>query len=371
MKNKYMRKTDLVLILMISAMACRKPYNPPAITGNGSYLVVEGIINSGTDSTIIKLSRTVTVSSKVTANPELNAILTIESNQNSSYPLTETTNGNYVSAGLNLDTSGKYRLRIKTADNQEYLSDFVPVKVTPPIDSIGFNITSAPDTGVQIYANAHDPTNNTRYYRWDYDENWEFHAKYFSGYIFSGLTIVPRSVAQEIYFCYDSNVSSTIVLGSSAKLAKDMIYQSPIVFIAANSEKIELKYSILVRQYALTSDAYIFWQNLKKNTEQLGSIFDAQPSQNNGNIHNISNPGRPAIGYVSACTVQLKRVYILNAQLPYHTPDYPYVCGIDTAPGPVPVTNLGTLANPKYNFTSTECADCTIRGSINPPSFWR
>ena len=167
-------------------MGCKKPYNPPALKGNGGYLVVEGVVNAGPDSTTIKLSRTVNVSSAVTANPVSQAVVAVESDQNISYPLTETTGGNYVSPGLNLNVSRTYRLTIKTSNNEQYASDLEPVSVMPPIDSVGFNIVTVPDTGIQIYANTHDPANKVQYYRWDYIENWEFSSKYVSNYISNG-----------------------------------------------------------------------------------------------------------------------------------------------------------------------------------------
>jgi hypothetical protein len=120
-------------------ISCRKPYNPPAIASPNSYLVVEGIINIGTDSTIIKLSKTLKLSSGTTTNPVLQAMVYVQSDQNVIFPLTETTNGNYVSAGLNLDNTHKYRLSIKTADNLQYLSDYVTVLNSPPIDSISYD----------------------------------------------------------------------------------------------------------------------------------------------------------------------------------------------------------------------------------------
>src|SRR5258708_1654300 len=267
-------------IMSISAMtmsACVKPYTPPTISSDKNYLVVEGVIDPGSDSTIIKLSRTGQLSEKVTVNPELGAVLTVESDQGVIYPLSEAANGMYLSSGLNLGVNRKYRLRIKTGDNQQYLSDFVPVKITPPIDSVGFNIAGNGSTGIQIYANTHDANNSTRYYRWDYDETWQFHAKYISYYMSNGSSIVRRPFDKLIFYCFANDASSNIVLGSSAKLKQDVIYQSHIIFIPSTSEKIEMKYSILLREYALTSDAFVFWENLKKNTEQLGSIFDAQP----------------------------------------------------------------------------------------------
>jgi hypothetical protein len=381
-----MKKTFRLFILGLMLAGCKKPYSPPPISTPAGYLVVEGIINPGTDSTIIKLSRTVNVSSQTTAKTVTGAVLTVESDQNGSYPLTDQGNGYYISTGLNLNTANKYRLRIKTNDGKVYISDFETVLITPPIDSVGFNITTAPETGIQVYANAHDATNQIRYFRWDYDEAWQFYSKYISNFISNGVTLVDRTAAQEVSFCYANDVSDNLVLGSTAKLTQDIIYQDPIVFIPSTSEKIESRYSILLRQYALTADAYTFYTNLKKNTEQLGSIFDAEPSEVPGNIHCITNPSEPVIGYLGVSTVSSKRIYISNTQLPQWVPDYPYGCSLDTAklnrpeyPALIlyPDIYLATdvigprLSPSAYLFTTRVCADCTIRGSKTPPPFWK
>jgi len=373
-----MKKILLIFISIASIAGCKKPYNPPVVANNGSYLVVEGVINSGPDSTKILLSRTVNISNTVTANPVTGATLTVESDQNAVYPLTELGNGSYASPGLNLDNTHQYRLRIKTA-NQQYLSDFVPVNVTPPIDSIGYSVVSIPDTGIQVYVNSHNSNTNSRYYRWDYSETWRFHAKFFCLYISNGSNaIIPRQPSQWRFYCFHSDSSSNIVLGSSAKLQNNVIYQNPVTFIPDTSEKIELEYSILLRQYSLTPDAYSFWTSLKKNTEELGSIFDAEPSLIAGNIHNTTNAAEPVIGYVSVCTVQSKRIFIHRNDLPDPwTPAYPYSCVVDGVgkQGPaflyplpndfVPMDGAGST------YTSTVCADCTLRGTQTVPPFWK
>jgi hypothetical protein len=382
-----MKRGKYLLVLVISAMGCKKPYNPPAITASANYLVVEGVINPGSDSTIIKLSRTVKLLSKPTTNPVPGALLTVESDQNMVYSLTEMGNGNYASPGLNLDENRNYRLRIKTNDHQQYLSDFVPVKITPSIDSVGFNVNTV-NNSVQIYANAHDATNNTRYYRWDYDETWKFQAKYISYFVLDGSTFVQRQPNQNITLCFTGDVSNDIVLGTSAKLQQDKIHQSPIVQIPSTSEKIELTYSILLRQYALTSDAYNFWEKLRKNTEKLGSIFDAQPSAIEGNIHCISNSSQPVIGYISVSTIPSKRVFINKNQLPDSwLATYPYTCPLDSVNIGSPLYYLTIYSNPDeylptspigpnflpvgFYYTSRECADCTIRGTTKQPLFWK
>jgi len=388
----------LVLAIMIIGAGCKKPYDPPAIASSGSYLVVEGAINAGADSTIITLSRTVNLSSAVTANPVLNAVVSVQSDQNAVYPLTETTNGNYVAAGLNLDNARTYRLSIKT-NNEQYYSDYVPVLNAPPIDSLYYGITN---TGLNIYSSAHDPSNAVKYYRWDFQETWIIHSNFDSGVISNGDTVLARTADQQIYTCWSSDVSSNIILGSSAKLARDVIDNNLVTSIASSSEKIGSEYSILVRQYALTADAYTFWTNLKKNTEQLGSIFDAQPSEINGNMHSVTNPLEPVIGYISVGGTASKRIFIASQQLPNWLPTNPYPnCKLDTAlyvyypagskvsynqvdelinynkgasVNPlIPVAPIGRPGSPPIGYSASDrvCVDCTLRGTKQEPSFWK
>jgi hypothetical protein len=353
--------------------------------------VVEGVINSGTDSTIISLSKTVKLSENVNTQLISNYTVVVESDQGSNFTLQSEGNGKYAIGPLNLDISKKYRLHITTPEGKEYASDYVEVKQTQPIDSIGF---APANNNLQIYVNTHDATNNTRYYRWDYAETWRFHSKFQSSSIVDPITktIRGRGANENIYYCFANDNSSNIVLGSSAKLAQDVIFQGPITTIASNSEKLEIRYSILLKQYALTKDGYQFWENLKKNTEQLGSIFDAQPSQLTGNIHCITNPAEPVIGYVSVTNTQSKRIFIDNSQLPQTWVEkYPYDCiAPDSAlyfnprtsqndvlayiinGNGIPITviaPMGTILG--YTYSSAACTDCTIRGKVQQPAFWK
>jgi len=233
MKSRYLVLAGIIILLIAN---CTKPYTPAAITKAPNYLVVEGVINTGSnDSTLIKLSRTVPLSAGVGTAPEINAAITIQSDNNQSYNLHELGNGMYVSDNLTLDNTHKYRLSINTTDGKNYVSDYIAPVSTPPIDSIGFTIKS---NGLQIYANTHDPKNSTHYYRWDYTETWQFHSKYFSYYISNGVSdMIPRTPSQYIYQCWGNSISNDIVLGSSAKLTQDIIYQNPINFIESTSEK--------------------------------------------------------------------------------------------------------------------------------------
>ena len=84
-----MKMKDKILWGIIAGLTlgCVKPYNPAIVAGNNNYLVVEGNINTGTDSTTIVLSRTTNIASGITLKPELNAKIIIQDNQNQSYAL--------------------------------------------------------------------------------------------------------------------------------------------------------------------------------------------------------------------------------------------------------------------------------------------
>jgi len=378
---------------------CTKPYTPAAITNTPNYLVVEGVINTGAnDSTVIKLSRTVPLSAGVGTAPELGATVTIQSDNSQLYNLHALGNGMYVSDDLTLDNSHKYRLSINTSDGKNYVSDYIAPIPTPPVDSVGFTIKS---NGLQVYANTHDPNNSTHYYRWDYIETWAFTSQYFSTFISNGVNdMVQRTPAQYVYQCWGNNISNGILLGTSVRLSQDVIFQEPIAFVESASEKLESKYSILVTQYALNKDGYNYFDELRKNTEELGGIFDPQPTQLTGNVHCTTNPAIPAIGYVTAGTIQQKRIFINNSQVPgTWVTKYPYECKIDTAyyvnpktgfddvlillvpPGsssdatipifPPPPPPQGPIKPIAYLYSSIGCVDCSIRGTTVEPSFWK
>ncbi|HWD89302.1 MAG TPA: DUF4249 domain-containing protein [Mucilaginibacter sp.] len=388
-----MKKLTTIIYIALLALACKKPFAPVLNKSATGYLVIEGII-SVNDSTIIKLSRSKKVDTSRTIITESNAQVAIENDANGSFPLIETTAGTYATGSLNLDASHQYRLRIKTSDGKEYLSDFVPVKNAPPIDSVGY---TARGSGVQIFVNAHDDANATRYYRWDFTETWQFHTMYNSTYYSNGVdSIKARPVDQQVYNCFGSQNSTSVLVASTTKLTKDIVSQAPLTLVPASSEKLETKYSILVKQYALTSEAYEFWETLQKNTESLGSIFDVQPSELQSNFHCTSDPGELVIGYLSAGNVSEKRIFISAAQLPHYVTQYPYECQLDTAwvnpprsgaylvdiliPPSSPYSVVDALYLPPlspfgiptaYNFSTRPCVDCTLRGQTARPPFWQ
>jgi len=362
----------LFTICLIIVFACKDPYEPPATTQNVNLLVVEGTINP--DSTTILLSRTRTLQDTTRIFPEPNAVVFIEGQSGVSYPLRSQQNGFYTIGSLPLSLTEKYKLKI-TVSSKQYESDFVSLQRTPAIDSVSWTR----DSSVSITVNTHDPSNNTRYYRWEYVETWEFHSYYQSLLGYKNGQVYYRDSSDLLGVCYNTDASSQIILGTSAQLSSDKIENAPITTIPDGSEKLGVLYSILVKQYALNKDAYNFWQLLRRNTSEVGGLFDAQPSQLTGNLRCVSNPTEPVLGFVSASTVETKRIFIRREELPgWNSGNENFTCIpkiitdslqyylSDTAWAPAYFVSGGGLA-----IAKNVCVDCRRHGgSTTKPSFW-
>ena len=98
-----------------------------------------------------------------------------------------------------------------------------------------------------------------------------------------------QTINNSLFTCYNSRLSTTINLVSTESPGSNVIL-APLRFIQTGSIELSYLYSILVRQYALSKEGYEFFTRMKKNTEQLGSIFNAQPSEISDNVWKPSLP---------------------------------------------------------------------------------
>jgi hypothetical protein len=358
---------------------CVQKYVSPYKSPPTGYLVVDGFI-SGNGTTKYSVTRTMPLPGDSTVPVVTGALLQVEGSDGSIYPLSELGNGQYGIDSLSLSTADQYRLRLMIPGGETYLSEYVPYKPTPPIDSVNWVQNGA---GVTIYVNTHNSTDSTGYYQWAFDQTYEYISAEYSGYYYDAArdSVIQRTPAQQVYYCWTDIPPTSIALGTSARLARDVIYEYPLVNIPSNSQELSVEYSILVTQYALSDSAFQFLSMMAQNTQDLGSIFDALPTELTGNIHSLSNPGETVIGYISAGTVQQQRIFIKNQQLqnwfyyvPCPVPDHDvpldsvfYYFG---EAGYLPLYfTYGPIAG--WVSNSAGCLDCRLQGGSNQkPAFW-
>ena len=357
---------------------CVDKYTPDVISAPQSYLVVDGFINLN-GVTTVRLTRTRNLSTGTASPAEAQASVVILDETGARYPLTEQAAGTYTSGSLVLPASHQYQLRLRTAAGREYASDLVAARLTPAIDKVSWAATA---DGIQLYLDAHDDANATRYYRWGYQETWEFQPPYISAIEYIGNQQV-QTRKENIFLCWRAESSTSIVLSSTSNLSRDAVAKFPLLVLPANSLKLRLKYSILVQQYGLTADEFAYWEKLRKNTETLGTLFDPLPSQLAGNVHGLTDASELVLGYVGASSVTEKRLFIDNAELPRirYLTGYEGRCELQTvkledmeqrfgAGGLLPIEALGVGRITGYSAATPECADCRLHGTNVKPSFW-
>ncbi len=378
------KSISVVFVVVLIAFSCRERYFPDLEGKPSSYLVVEGVLNVN-GPTFIRLSRTTQLDTAF-LRPETGAQLIVEGKDNSTRTLIHQGEGTYYSLNLNLAFNQEYRLRIHTSSGSEYLSEYVMAMNTPEIDSITWQLRN---DGLQWYAHTQDASNNSRYYRWEFDETWEIESYFPPLYIYDpAITNVRQRMFPEenVQVGWKFANSTSIIIGSSANLSNDVMSYAPLTLIPYGSEKPAVRYSMLLRQYTIDKKGYEFYQLMKKNTESLGTIFDAQPTEITGNIINVNSPLELVIGYINVSSVKQRRAFVTARELGHW--NFPQGCisfDVKNDPDsieyyfalngyqPIVANTIGLGGNTITSYTAAIgiCVDVTKRGAtLIKPSYW-
>jgi hypothetical protein len=388
-----MRPIKSILIILFVCDGCLDPFAPPASTNTLNALVVDGYIDSGGFASVT-LSRTIPLDTDRDTPSERDATVTIESSKGQVFELEEGDSATYTASNLIVDLNSKYSLHIKTSGGDEYRSDEVTIEPTPPIDSIYFTISPAREN-IEINVDTHDnASTGTGYYLWDCIETYEYHAATFSGYKLINHEAVPRALDEQVSICWRTE-PTPIIIASTHQLSSDLVKSQHITLLPKQSQKIQYRYSILVRQRVISSEEYDYRSQVQKSTEVQGSLFATIPGSVVSNVHSINNADEYVLGYFRGQDVREQRFFMNAEELPDD-----FLGWADTGPceqdatcnieqpvvGPSNCLLLSSLGaetiitsavfdifhNPLFYFyTTADCGDCRSKGGVTTkPDFW-
>ncbi len=366
------------------------------VPSGSSLLVVRGMITDQPGPYQVRLSRSNNLN-----NPEFpmetGASVTIESQSGEIELLVEEAPGYYSTAenGIRGEIGEHYRLVIVTGDERQYQSDWKLLKASPEMDSVYFEYQEQETLdgllkGLQTFVDVDDPNNATTYYRYEWLETWEVRADLPAYFEYLGNDERVLIPANE--FCWNSEASSTISIASSAQNTTDIISRHPILFVTTGTSRLRWLYSLLVRQYALDQQEYLFWKSLQETAVEPGTLFDKQPQSVTGNLSSI-NSDEPVLGYFSASAVAEKRIFLSLGDLPEgsvidRTLTRQCFDGqVEVGKSPTSEAEIQELLDVGlvffdwivspgagivgYIFTQPICSDCTEQGGITEkPDYW-
>ena len=186
---------------------------------------------------------------------------------------------------------------------------------------------------------------------------------------------------EQVYRCWKYNNSSNILVSSSKSLEKDLISAFPVQYVSGATDRLGVKYNILVKQYALNEESYNYWKDHEKINENLGTLYDPQPYVIKGNIYNPEDENEIVLGFFDASSVQGKRIFIKKGEYPFFNTLNNYAHCTDTIVGYGQIRSLlgegfmlvggfsGTTGT-RYLMSYESCVDCTLFGSNVEPDFW-
>ena len=384
--NTYGRKTFYAIIVLSILVSCKERYDPDIEFTDTGFLVTEGYINIGTNVvTSIVLSRTTPIDKSREKISETGASVSIENSLGESFQLHETESGTYISDSLTLPAQETYRIRILIGD-KTYFSEFVTPIITPEIDSVSWSVQ--PGGAVDIGVSTHDYTDKTKHYQWEFDEVWEIQSEGYSLYEYNQGDWILRTTdeIQNRHTCWSYLSMNGLNIFSTNRLTQSIVLNRLVKSIPFNDPRLDVRYSIRVKQHALSDKAYNYIQLMLSNSENLGTFYDPMPGELNGNIF-CTSTSETVVGVIEAYSTTHKRIFIHRDDVP----NWDYETGCQDTLVSLESPDLDRLMRTnllwKFHVTTPPgggigerdsvyimpgpCLDCRLRKGTNlKPPFW-
>lgn len=392
-----MSLNNFFLTLHFSAIitGCTEPY----ILETNTYeeaLIVQATLTNECKAQEITLTKSSQFEDKQT-EIESGAIVYIIDNIGNRYDFKENS-GKYISTiEFQIAPDREYRLNITTKDGRFFESTPEKLPAVNPIQEVTAKIGTdeAIGDGVAINVKSYDATNQSKYYRYEYEENykiitpkWSTQQAVVTYSSVTGenpeITLFPNSTDTKI--CYGQKKNTEIILVNTNEFKEDRI-DFPVHFISDLNYIISHRYSIEVKQYIESLGAFTFYKTLKKISGSGSILSPLQPGIINSNIK-AKDTDNKVIGYFDVASVSTKRIYFNYIDLypgkplpPYYTEcekqsflfcfEGEFCTGDDLAQN-LSSKNFTYYSNMgiAYTIYPAPCGDCTTFSSNIKPSFW-
>ena len=330
MKNKVNKPiTTIILSAIISFTNCVEEYKVPKDMTQAyeSKLVIQAQILSG-DKSIVYLNNTVPFGQVERPEPIFNADVTVigQNGYESAKAEFDIDNDRYVIPTHNLPDNTQYAIKV-VLDGETYQSEYQPLLSAKAIDDFRFQESA---DGISFYVSSHGEEEDTPYYMWTYEEDWEFHADIdmsapttliwsYREDLYPGIVL---GKSNPYYYCWKHNESSLIHIYDAGTLEQNVSKDYKLLDIKPDDIRISYIYSILLKQASLSKEAYEYFRLQKLYTEQSGGLFTPMPGQIISNMKCISNPSKKVYGYVVISNVITQRMFIYASDFTQFRPEY-------------------------------------------------
>lgn len=370
--------------LLLCMYSCIEPFHPE-IKESQDMLVISGSISDKPGWHFVEVSRS-SPFNEPGFIPEKGCVVRVEDEDGRGVTYSEFQPGIYR-ADLNetfLGVNNAYRLNVYTQDGMEYQSDYDSLLACPPIDSLYYEIelpvSDDPNItylgGVQFYVDVKGERGDSRNFLWKLEETYEYHSYYLIQYLWENDSVYEFDPATDsLNRCYTGGSISEIYTASSRYLVANELNKYPLNFVSAKFPQLRFEYGLLATQYSLSDEAFLYWEKIRTLTDEEGSLYEKQPANADGNIHNVNDPEEQILGFFYASQerekwIQLKRPFLMYIM---DTPCWLEFANLDELEsGSYMVSVDEDGMGPPYGTGDKDCFDCRLLGGIlEPPAYWQ
>jgi hypothetical protein len=378
------------LIVLAFLKGCVERYHPDDMYLKEGQLVISAHITDKPGTQVIEVSRSSNPEAP-TFNAETGCFVILFREDGEAREFVASEEPGYYTAELDssfLRTGMLFRVEVITQDDQEYHSDFDKIRPVPAIDSIYYKVEHMIFTGedesvpgIRFYINFTNDNEDYEYIRWELTETYEFHNPDMDAFYYPNRwRVYPLEGEDNPRTCYITRVVPTGHSISTSELNFGP-YSKAFDFVPDdwNEQKLSFKYSLLVKQYSLGPEGYLYWNELGGMRQGQGTLFDKQPALLQSNIRNIEDGEEKVLGFFTMSSVQEIRGFAENIPELEQTINPYYCLPVNSGPGSSsPTTFPAYFARATYNGETVyaqvnkHCVDCReYKGSsATKPDFW-
>ncbi|MCP4178358.1 MAG: DUF4249 domain-containing protein, partial [bacterium] len=327
---------------------------------------------------IVKLSSSTSVTNPEKTNIS-GAVITIFDNEGNSEILLENSPGEYKTAenGIQGIVGRSYKVRIEMLEGITYESNFQELLMPENIDSIfvkkEYHLnkeTGNEETGYQFYVKSQITVPGLL---WQLIETYEYNSDYQILYTYLNGALEEFPNSDSLYTCWQTKKVNQIYSYKNQN-SKAEITEYPLHYLSAETKKLQIRYSLLLKEYSIGLDEVNYWSAIQEMNSQGGLLLTQQPYQIAGNVKNIIKEDDFVLGYFSVASVSNKRIFVEPIRAEYYISN----CYVDS----YLLGNLLAFNLPGEHYVTEDeitgkgviseyCTDCTQKGGVlKKPDFW-
>lgn len=318
MKNTILRKAMLFVLMvpMLFLASCIEEYNLPELEVTANELYACGEIKVGAQS-YVSVQRATPLSKWEEIYVDKASVYVVGDNGfRSKKGVYNADTRMYEIDTYDAKPGGKYRMEI-TVNGDDYATTYMEVLEAPEISRIYYEINKNKGS-VEIYADVDKLNGNTKY-MWTYEENFEVKAPLrIYETVYDGGFIVDYNWEYYKFYdnpnyhneCWAKQNSGTINLYNASALKEDRIKHCKVAEVSGSSIKFDGLYCITVFFNALSGDAFSYYTELQRLTEQKVTLYPPTPTDLRGNITCLTNKEKIMRGTITSSVPTVKRMFI-------------------------------------------------------------